>query len=469
MTNLANSDFENDRRHVLHPFAEFPRFTKEGSRIFSSAEGAYVYTNDGKRFLDGIGGLWCVNIGYGRQEMADAIAEQVVKMPYYNTFTDMTSSPAAALGAKIAELAPGDLNRVFFTTGGSMSVDTAVRLAHYYFQAEGRPQKKKIIARESAYHGSTFLAASITGIKPNHTRFHTLSTGADPLVHYVSCPNMYRKPEHLTEGEYCDWLMEELQSEIARIGADNIACFFAEPIMGAGGVIVAPYDYHRRALELCRANDILYVADEVVTAFGRLGHMFASEEIFNIVPDIIVSAKGISSGYIPLGATIFSDRIFEGIANAKTGDGVFSHGFTYSGHPVACAAGLKNIEIMEREDLCGHVRQVGPYFEKKLATLNDLDIVGNVRGSHFMMAIEFVSDKQTKASFDKSVTIGKRVAAEAYERGMIARNVGDYVILSPPLVLTTEQIDWAVDTLRASIIAATDGLVRDQFMPSKAA
>ena len=455
---LENTHFENDRQHILHPFAEFPRFLNEGSRFFDRAEGVYVYGPDGRKYLDGIGGLWCVNIGYGRREMADAIARQVLKLPFFNTFTDMSSKPAAALAEKLVQLAPAGLNHVFFTTGGSTSVDTAVRLVHYYFQAKGQASKKLIIARENAYHGSTYLAASITGIKQNYAGFHTLAAGDIPLVHHVSCPNVYRPFDSLHEPEYCDALIVELETKIDEIGADNIACFFAEPIMGAGGVIVAPAGYHRRALEVCHRHDILYVSDEVVTAFGRLGYMFASENMFHIVPDIIVSAKGITSGYVPLGATIFSDRIFEGISRGKTDTGVFSHGFTYSGHPVACAAGLMNIEIIEREDLCGRVRDLGPYFERSLASLTDLDIVGDARGSHFMLAIEFVSDKATKQSFDQAVEIGRRVAREAYIRGLIARNIGDFIILSPPLTLTKEQIDCIVDTLRASILSVMDEL-----------
>lgn len=466
---MRNSSFENDRAHLLHPWAEFPRFAAEGSRMFESAEGVYVSGADGRRFLDGIGGLWCVNIGYGRQEMAQAIGEQALKLPYYNTFTDMSSGPAGDLAGKLAELAPGDLNHVFLTTGGSMSIDTATRLCHYYFQAEGRPNKRLVLAREGAYHGSTYLSASISGIKHNEKRFHMLSGGENPLVHHVSCPNVYRPFEGMTESEFCDALVEELEHKIAQLGADNIACFFAEPIMGAGGVLVAPQGYHKRVLDVCRANDILYASDEVVTAFGRLGHMFASEDVFGIVPDIIVSAKGISSGYVPLGAVIYSDKIHEGIVNAKTGAGAFAHGFTYSGHPVACAAGLKNIEIIQREDICGHVRTTGPYFEERLGELRRHEIVGDVRGSHFMLAVEFVCNRQTKESFGDDVSIGKRVAEKAYNQGVIARNVGDYIILSPPLTITREHIDTIVSTLDTSIAEVSDDLIRDGIWHSKAA
>src|SRR6185295_17189813 len=316
--------FEADRRHLLHPFAEFPAFAASGSRFFDRADGVHVYGADGTAYLDGIGGLWCVNIGYGRREMAEAIAAQVLRLPFYNTFTDMSSAPAAVLAEKLSALAPGDLNHVFYTTGGSTAVDSAVRIVHYYFSATGRPRKRIILARENSYHGSTFLAASITGIKPNHVGFHTLASGPDALVRYVSGPNLYRATQS-TSAAYCDALIDELRTKIDEIGPDNIACFFAEPIMGAGGVLVAPEGYHKRALEVCRENNILYVSDEVVTAFGRLGHMFASEDAFDIVPDIIVCAKGITSGYIPLGAALFSDRIFAGISEGKDASGVFSH------------------------------------------------------------------------------------------------------------------------------------------------
>ena len=454
----------NDRDHLLHPFAEFPGFAEHGSRVFNRAEGVYVYSNSGESYLDGIGGLWCVNIGYGREEMARAIAEQALELPYYNTFTDMTSPPASRLAARLAELAPGDINHAFFTCSGSASNDTAVRLAQYYHFCRGQPQKTRIISRENAYHGSTYLAASLTGIRPNHEGFHTLLGGADPLIYHAAEPNMYRRPEGMDESQYSDFLVADLEALIARVGADKIACFIAEPIMGAGGVKVAPQGYHARIKALCEANNILYISDEVVTAFGRLGHFFASEDAFGVLPDIISTAKGISSGYVPLGAALFSDRIFEVISAPPVDGKPFSHGFTYSGHPVACAAGLKNIEILESENLCGHVRQVGKLFESRLQELAALPIVGDVRGSHLMMALEFVCDKPTKQSFDPAVTIGKRVATHAWERGLIARNVGDYIILSPPLIIDHEQVDSLVNILGESIEATVGDLHREGLL-----
>lgn len=455
--------WRNDKDHLLHPFAEFPRFAEAGSRIFDRAEGVHVFGSDGKAYLDGIGGLWCVNIGYGRPEMAKAIADQALQLPYYNTFTDMTSPPAANLAAKLAELAPGDVNHVFFTCSGSASNDTAVRLAQYYFNRQGKTSKTRIIARENAYHGSTYLAASLTGIRPNHDGFHTLLDGDDPLIHHAAEPNMYRRPDGMPEDQYCDFLMADLETLIEKVGADNIACFIAEPIIGAGGVKVAPTGYHARAKAICERNDILYISDEVVTSFGRLGHFFASKAVFDVVPDIIATAKGISSGYVPLGATLFSDKIFEVISSPDIGGKPFSHGFTYSGHPVACAAALKNIEIIESEGICEHVQDVGPYLEAQLETFLDLPIVGDVRGSHLMMALEFVSDKAEKSSFGLDVAIGKRIATHAYQNGLIARNVGDYIILSPPLILDRENIDTLISTLRGAIEATMTDLTSENI------
>ncbi len=449
----SNSQFEKDRRHLLHPFTSFPDFQETGSRFFEGGEGSHVLGADGRSYLDGVGGLWCVNIGYGHEEMVHAIADQVRRLPYYNTFGDMSSGPAADLAALVAELAPGNLDHVFFSTGGSTAVDTAVRIAHYYFQAQGRPEKTKVIARENGYHGSTLLAASMTGIRRNHKRFHTLATGPDPLVHHVSGPNLYRPLNNLAPQAYCDALIDELEETIAGLGADQIACFIAEPIMGAGGILMAPDGYHARALDVCRRNDILYISDEVVTGFGRLGHMFASEPVFDIVPDMIVCAKGITSGYIPLGATIFSDRIYDGIANAPTGAGMFTHGYTYSAHPVACAAGLKNIEIMERLELCAHASRMGLLFHERLRTLGRLDMVGDVRGFGLMAGVEIVADKATKTPFAPEIGVTKKIVADAYARGVIIRPAGDVLVMSPPLIIEEHEIDTLVTVLGDSIEA----------------
>ena len=271
-----------DRDHCIHPWTDFSTFKEEGSLVIAESEGSYVFDSDGTRYLDGIGGLWCVNIGYGNGEMARAIAEQAERMCYYSSFGHHTSPPAAELSARLAALAPGPLNHVFYGTGGSMANDTAVRMVHFYFNRLGKPNKKKVIARTDGYHGSTYMAMSMTGVAFDHTGFDL----HPDLVHHIPAPNPYRRPEGMSIEDFCDEKVADLENAILELGPENVACFIAEPIMGAGGVIVPPAGYHKRTAEVCRKYEILYISDEVVTAFGRLGHFFASEPVFDIVPDV---------------------------------------------------------------------------------------------------------------------------------------------------------------------------------------
>jgi len=434
----------------------FPSFEKKGAMVIAEGKGAYVFDVDGTRYLDGIAGMWCVNIGHGNEEVAAAIGEQARRLAYYNTFVDTTSPPAAELAAKLADLAPANLNRVFFDTGGSAANDTIVRTIHFYFNRLGKPSKKKLISRIDAYHGSSYLTMAISGKKEDHEGFDL----PEDLVHYVSRPDWYRDGGGMTLDEFCDQLIAELEAKILELGPENVAAFFAEPIMGAGGVIVPPPGYHRRTQQLCRRYGVLYVSDEVVTAFGRLGHMLSSEPAFELQPDVITCAKGLTSGYVPLGASIFSDEIYEVISTDESCEW-FSHGFTYSGHPVACAAALANIEVMERERICEHVREVGPYFEKRLASLGDLPLVGNVRGSHFMLCVENVADKESRELLPDSVDVGKRIASHCQQRGLIVRPLGHLNVISPPLILTRDQIDDLVRILGEGIRATADDLVRE--------
>jgi adenosylmethionine-8-amino-7-oxononanoate aminotransferase len=449
--------WRKDRDHTIHPWTDFSTFKQEGSLVIAKAEGAYVVDSDGRRYLDGIGGLWCVNIGYGREEMAEAISEQIRLIPYYSTFTHLATPPAAELAAKLALLAPDSLNHVFFSTGGSTANETAVRVIHFYFNRLGKKDKKHIISRTDAYHGSTYLTMSMTGITFDHVGFDINKD----FVHHIPAPNVYRRSDGVSVEEFCNQKVADLENKILELGPERVACFIAEPIMGAGGVIVPPPGYHRRTWEVCQKYEVLYVSDEVVTAFGRLGEMFASDAIFEIKPDVITCAKGITSGYLPLGATLFSDQIYEVISVPQAKGALFTHGFTYSGHPVSCAAGLKNIEIMEREDICGHVREAGPYLEKQLATLLDLPIVGDVRGKNFMMCVENVADKETRELLPPEVKIGHRIAAYCQNRGLMVRPLGHLNILSPPLILTREEIETIVETLRESIKLTMDDLVQE--------
>ena len=449
--------WRQDLDHYIHPWTDFSTFKEEGSLIMAESEGAYVVDSEGNRYIDGIGGLWCVNIGYANEEMAQAIAEQVRRITYYSTFTHLTTPPAAELASKLAELTPGKLNHVFYGTGGSMSNDTAIRIIHFYFNRLGKRNKKKIISRTDGYHGSTYLAMTLTGIEFDHQGFDLVPD----LVHHIPAPNPYRRPDGMSLEAFCDEKVADLENKILELGPENVACFIAEPIMGAGGVIVPPPGYHRRTREVCDRYEVLYISDEVVTGFGRLGHFFASESVFDFVPDIITCAKGISSGYVPLSATLLSEAMYDVISVPQSEGAMFTHGFTYSGHPISCAAGLKNIEIMERDDICGYVRDVGPYLEEQLASLLEHPIVGDVRGSHFMMCIENVADKETKALLPAEAAIGNRIAAHCQSRGVIVRPIAHLNVLSPPLILTRQQIDTVVEVLHDSIRATQDDLIRE--------
>ena len=458
---IPNADFDTlslqhkEQRHILHPFTDLSQRRADGATVIARGDQVHVTDSDGRRYLDALGGLWCVNVGYGRSEMVEAIAEQTRQLPYYSMFDDLVTPPAANLAAKLAELAPANLNHVMFTTGGSTATDSAIRIIHHYFNRLGQPAKKNVISRDHAYHGSTYLAASMTS-----PAYHDGWDVESSFVHHISAPYVYRRPDGMSVEAFGAAAAAELEAKILELGPETVACFIAEPIMGAGGVIVPPAGYQRKTWEICRKYGVLYVSDEVVTAFGRLGHMFASEDMFGVTPDILCCAKGISSGYLPLGAALISDQIFEVISAP---DGSFMHGFTYSGHPVCCAAGLKNIEILEREKICERVKRTGPLFEQALQSLADLPLVGDVRGSHFMMCIENVADKETRELFPAEVDVGKRIWRHCQARGLLVRPLGHLNVLSPPLVLTEEQIVQIADTLRVSILATMDDLVRERL------
>ncbi|NBA98267.1 aminotransferase [Pseudomonas sp. R5(2019)] len=443
-----------DKAHYMHGYHVFDDHRVNGSLNIAAGEGAYIVDTAGNRYLDAVGGMWCTNIGLGREEMVEAIAEQTRQLAYSNPFCDMANPRAIELCQKLAELAPADLDHVFLTTGGSTAVDTAIRLVHYYQNCRGKRAKKNILTRFNAYHGSTYLGMSLGGKQADRPpEFDFLHDG----IHHLSCPYFYRAPKGMSEADFLDSLVQEFEAKILELGADTVGAFISEPVFGSGGVIVPPEGYHRRMWEVCQRHDVLYIADEVVTSFGRLGHFFASDAVFGVVPDIITTAKGLTSGYQPLGACIFSERIWQVIAEPDQGR-CFSHGFTYSGHPVACAAALKNIEIIEREGLLQHADEVGRYFEERLQTLADLPIVGEVRGRRFMACVEFVADKNTRELFPEAVNIGEWVHLRAQKRGLLVRPIVHLNVMSPPLILTREQVDFIVEVLRESILETLEDL-----------
>lgn len=445
-----------DQAHHLHPWANFGPFEAKGALVMARGEGCWLWDAEGRRYFDAIGGMWCTNIGLGRREMAEAIADQVQQLAFANSFVDMTNGPAALLAAKLASLAPGDLNRVHFTTGGSDAVDTAYRMVQYYQSVMGRPSKTQMIAREYSYHGSTYISQSIGKRPGDRVPFFRYQEDG---IHHLTAPNAYRAPDGMGEAAFCDWLVAEFEAKLAEIGPENVGGFFAEPVQASGGVIVPPAGYLPRMAAICRQHDILFVADEVVTAFGRLGHWFASWDEFGVQPDIITCAKGLTSGYLPLGALIFTDRIWE--AMAADGARWFTSGFTYSGHPVACAAALKNIEIIEREDLLGNAARIGTLFEARMKALEALPMVGQVRGRKLMVCVENVADKATKALLPEDLDVGTRIADTCEAMGLLVRPMGHLNVMSPPLILTATDVDLIGDTLETAIRQVADGLVRE--------
>jgi putrescine aminotransferase len=448
-----------DRDHMIHPWVDLGLVKSRDPLIVVEGEGATVTDARGHRMIDGIGGMWCVNVGYGRGEIADAMAAQARRLCYFSPFGMIATPPSIEFAHRLSQHAPGDLKHVFFTTGGSTAVDSALRFVQFLNNFQGRPNKKQIITREHAYHGSTLLSASVSG-KPADRGNMDLITGT---IHHLPAPNPYRRPEGMSLDAFGDAKVADLENKILELGAENVACFIAEPLLASGGVIVPPPGYQQRTWEICRKYDVLYISDEVVTGFGRLGHIFASQPMFGIEPDIITCAKGLTSGYVPLGAMLVSDRLFSALTETAGKGQFFANGYTYSAHPVACAAGMANLDIMEREDICGHVRELGPYFQERLRTLTDLDMVGDVRGSHFMACVETSADKTNKIAPPIEWEVARRIFEKCMPKGLMVRPLSHLLILSPPLVISRAQVDQAVEILRQGIVEVTADLTREGF------
>jgi len=429
----------------IHPWDDIVKIGSNSRTVVEKGDGVYVTDSEGKRLLDGPGGMWCVNIGHGREEMAQAIYDQVMQLPYASPWST-TNGPAATFSAELAAEAPGDLNHAFFTTGGSTAVDSALRFVQFYNNVRGKPEKKHIIAQMKGYHGSTFLSASVSGKErdKNYLDF------AEGLVSHVPAPHPLMKEPSQSVADFLDQCVNNLESKILEVGPDKCAVFVAEPILASGGVIVPPEGYHKRCLEICRQYDMLYLSDEVVTAFGRLGHCFASEAVFGIVPDIITTAKGLTSAYIPMGAFMVSDRLLDEVREFGGDSAVFSNGYTYSGHPVAAVAGLKNLEIMKREKLFEHVQEVGPYMQQQLQTLRDIPIVSDVRGIGLMACVECELNLGGD-DLELDYEIGSRIDEHCQRLGLLVRPIINMCVMSPPLTITKDQIDEMVEILRQGV------------------
>ena len=421
-----------DQAHHLHPFTDHGDLHRQGTRIIRSASGCTVIDENDRPLIDALAGLWCVNVGYGRREIADAVYKQMTAVAYYPSFFNTTTEPTILLAGKLAQLAPKGLGHAFFSNSGSEANESALKLIRGYQKLRGKRAKQKIVTRSFAYHGVTLATTSMTGL-PSCTEPFDL-----PLPGFVQVPGPYAYGANngMTPEQYGEWCLAETERILLKEGPDTIAALFAEPIQGAGGVIVPPPGYLRALRDLCRRHDILFVADEVITAFGRLGTWFASE-LWNLEPDLIVTAKGITSGYLPLGATLVRDEI----AETLTKGGYLAHGYTYSGHPAATAAALANLEIIEKEKLVERVRDdVGPYFQKKLQSLAGHRAVSEARGFGLIGALEVVP-RGGRAELTPTTLLGVKAAALVREEGVIVRGIRDLVALAPPLVVTHEEVD----------------------------
>ena len=449
-------DLQAKDNRWIHPWDEIAKLGKKKRTVITGGDGIYVTDSEGNRLIDGPAGMWCVNVGHGRDEIADAIAEQARRLTYYSPWS-VTNAPAVELADKLTRIAPDGFGQVFFTTGGSTAVDSALRFAMFLNNVLGRPEKKHIISRHDAYHGSTYLAASCSG-KPGDRNFMEFEYD---FVHHLPSPNPYRRPEGMSIEVFCAAKVGDLEKKIVELGSEKVAAFIAEPILASGGVIVPPEGYHAACLEVCRRHDVLYISDEVVTGFGRLGHFFASEDVFGVDADIITCAKGLTSGYQPLGAVLIHDRVLSRLSGSEAEGAVFSSGFTYSGHPVACAAALKNIEIIEREDLLENARVVGAHFQARLCELGDIPIVGEVRGMGLMACVECdLSDGREDAPAGDG-DIGGRIDAHCQELGLLVRSMGKMCVMSPPLTITCEQVDDMAGILRRAIERAMADVRRE--------
>lgn len=435
-----------DSAHYIHPFTDHGDLATRGARVITQAQGIYIWDSEGHKILDAMSGLWCVNAGYGRKELADAAYQQLMTLPYYNSFFQTTNVPAVQLAAKLAALAPEVKSRkfehVFFSSSGSESNDTNVRLVRRYWDLMGQPQRKTIIGRHNAYHGSTMAGASLGGMSGMHAQGDLPIPG---IVH-IDQPYFFEnaKPGE-SEADFGLRAARWLEEKILEIGPDKVAAFIAEPVQGAGGVIIPPATYWPEIQRIVDQYGILLISDEVICAFGRLGYWFAYEK-FGYRPDLVTFAKGVTSGYIPLGGVMVGDRVAKVLIDKG---GEFNHGYTYSGHPVACAVGLANLELMEREDLPRKVREeLAPYLAKRFAEIGEHPLVGLAETCGFVAGLVLVKDKASKAMYDAELAVGMMCRAHCFRNGLIMRAVGDRMIIAPPLVMTREQIDEMVALIR---------------------
>lgn len=460
MTMLSNSLADADIANVLHPNTNMRQHERTGPLVIERGDGIRVYDNTGKEYIEGLAGLWSVALGFSEPRLAEAAHRQMLKLPYYHTFSSKSHEPSIRLAEKLVEMTPPNIARAFFTSSGSEANDTIVKMVWYMNNALGRPQKKKFLSRIKGYHGITVASGSLTGLPTNHRDF---DLPAIP-VHHLTCPHFYRfGQEGEDEAAFTARLLAELESVIAREGAETIAAFIGEPLMAAGGVMPPPVGYWEGVERICRANDILIVSDEVICGFGRLGTSFGCQK-YGFTPDIMTLSKQITSSYMPLAAVLFSDAIYQAIADNSQKIGMFGHGYTASGHPVATAVALENIAIIEERDLMGNAARLEATFQAGLHAFVDHPLVGEARGAGLIGAVELVADKATRRPFEKIGRAGQIASAIGHEEGLIFRAIGDQLALCPPLIVTQDDIEEIITRMartldRLPAAVAAEGLV----------
>lgn len=431
----------------LHPYTDARLHERTGPMVIDRGQGIYVYDTEGREYIEAMAGLWSVAVGFNEPRLVQAASAQMSRLPYYHIFSHKSHEGAIRLAEKLVAMTPTQLTRVFFTNSGSEANDTVVKLVWYYNNALGRPKKKKFLARRRAYHGITVASGSLTGLPNNHRDF---DLPAIPVVH-LTCPHFYRegKPGE-TEAQFTARLLSEAEAVIREEGPETIAAFIGEPLLGAGGVVPPPAGYWPGIQALCRKYDILLVSDEVINGFGRVGSPFGCQH-YGFEPDIMVVSKQLTSSYVPLAAVLFSEAIYAGVADNSAKIGTFGHGFTTSGHPLAMAVALENLKIIEERDLMGNAARVGAFMQRELASFASHPLVGEVRGSGLIAALELVEDKATRRPFDPQLKVGPRVFALGHDHGLIIRAIGDTIALCPPMIITEAQVREVLVRLRATL------------------
>ncbi|MEE4202574.1 MAG: aminotransferase [Halieaceae bacterium] len=432
-----------DREHHLHPFTDFHDYAAHGGRIVNRAEHVYIYDSDGNKIQDAMSGLWCCNLGYSQDAIKQAVANQLNELPFYNNFFRCSNQPAVELATKLAELTPERFQHVFFTNSGSEANDTQIKLVHRYFDMLGKPNKKHIISRKNAYHGSTIAASSLGGMSAMHQQTMGLN-----YIHHINQPHWFENGGDMDPNEYGLQAARELEAKIDELGEENVAAFIAEPIQGAGGVIIPPDSYWPEVQRILDERDILFISDEVICGFGRTGEWFGFET-YGTKPDLVTFAKAVTNGYMPLGGSLISDKVAD-VLLSKGGE--FAHGLTYSGHPASCAAGLATMDILENTPIIAEAQStLAPYFADKLATLKDHPIVGQVRAKGLVAAVELVRDKSSRERLAPDSAGAVYCRDQAINHGLMVRQTGDAMIMAPPFVTSLGEVDQLINTLAAAL------------------